>query len=145
MDLESLSKEQRDVGDAAEELVAQWFKSKGFWAFVVPKKTNGQPCDIIAGKGVEHKDAVFFVDAKHLRIEDKSFTFGRVEANQMTAMRLMELKGLKKKGFVIISEIDPSRALFLSYDRFIEETQKGSKSVKLESLEDMEEIICKYL
>lgn len=138
---------QNKLGSSTEEEIAEWFKAHQFVAFVVPKSRNGQPFDIIAVKQVSDEKVIFFgVDAKHLELSKKSFTFDRIEPNQKTSMRFARLLGgIKNLGFVIKSEIDPSRLLFLPYDRFVEEEINGAKSVKLESLEDMEEVLCKLL
>lgn len=53
---------QMIVGDSTEEKIAKYFQSKGYWAYILPKKIGGQPFDIIACRG---KDT-WFIDAKHL-------------------------------------------------------------------------------
>ena len=138
-----MATKQNEVGTKTEEYVRDWFKARGFWAALFPKSQNGQPCDIVAAKGVDGKDLVLFVDAKHMESRDKSFAFTRVESNQRTAFRLLQLRGVKNIGFAIQSEIDPSRLLFLSFDKYIEMEGMGLKSVELATLEDMEEVICK--
>lgn len=133
-----MSEIQRKLGDKSENYVANWFKAHKYWAYILPKKIGGQPFDIIAAR----LDKVWFADVKHLEEGKKSFTFDRIEPNQRTSMQYARNFCLIKNiGFIIQAEIDPSRLFWLSYDRFVEEEQNGAKSVKLETLEDMEELI----
>ena len=124
---------QLNVGNEAEDYIAKFFKSKGYWAYITPKKFNGQPIDIIAIKG---QDA-WLVDAKHLRKEDKSFPFSRIEPNQRNSMEYAKkFANITNVGFCICWDICPEKVFFLSYDKLIEIEEKGRKSAKIEELED---------
>lgn len=118
------------LGNGSEEYVAQWLKSKKYWAYILPKKVGGQPFDIIACK----ENIVWMVDVKH--IEDKaSFPFSRIEPNQRTSMRYArELANITNLGFVIKTNRDNLSLYFLSFDNLLELEKNGAKSVKIEAL-----------
>ena len=126
---------QLNVGNETEEYIAKFFKSKGYWAYITPKKFNGQPVDIIAGKD----NILWLVDAKHLRKEDKSFPFSRIEPNQRNSMKYAkDFANNQNLGFCICWDIYPEKVFFLHYDKLIELEEKERKSAKLEELEDFE-------
>ena len=125
-------------GRTTEEYIADCLFHKGYWVYVLPKKIGGQPFDIIALKD----NKILCVDAKHLEASKKSFTFDRIEPNQRTSMWMARNHAnIKELGFVIQAEIDLSRLFYLSYDKLLEEEQNGAKSVKLEALIDLTEIL----
>ena len=126
---------QLNVGNETEDYIAKFFKSKGYWAYITPKKFNGQPIDIIAIK----ESNAWLVDAKHLRKEDKSFPFSRIEPNQRNSMEYAKkFAKVENIGFCICWDICPGKVFFLHYDKLIEYEEKGRKSAKLEELEDFE-------
>jgi Holliday junction resolvase-like predicted endonuclease len=126
---------QLNVGNEAEKEVAEFFKKKGYWAYITPKKFNGQPVDIIAGKD----NILWLVDAKHLRKQDKSFDFSRIESNQRSTMKYAkEYANNQNVGFCVCWENCPEKIFFLHYDKLIEIEEKGRKSAKFEEMEDFE-------
>ena len=131
---------QQIKGDQTEKLIAiECFKKNGYWAYITPKKVNGQPVDIIALKN----NIIWLVDAKHIREGEKSFPFSRIEPNQIDSLNYAKQKGLKNIGFVICQDnlnavFSP---LFLSFDKLIDFMEKGLKSIKIELLEDFMEVL----
>lgn len=129
---------QLDLGNETEQEVAKFFKSKGFWSYITPKKVSGQPVDIIAIKNNEN----WLVDAKHLDMKKKSFPFSRIEANQVDSLTYArKFAGIKNVGFVICLENDYSKFFYLSYDKYLEIEQNGRKSAKIEELEDLGDLL----
>ena len=51
------------------------------------------------------------------------------------------ISDMQNMGFVIKWERDDSRLFFMSYDKYVQEAKKGSKSVKISDLELLEELI----
>lgn len=137
---------QDKVGRIAEKDVEKLFSSHGYWALLVQKGPNGQPFDLIAIKEKENKVYKWFVDVKHLRGKVASFTFDRIEANQLTSMKYARsFAGIKDNlGFVITPDLGESRYLYLPYDKLIEMKEKGLKSVKIADLENFEELLYAY-
>lgn len=132
---------QLDVGNEAEIKIGKFFQSKGYWAHIFQKKIVGQPVDIIAGKTDKKNEQTYLwlIDAKHLRKEDKSFSFSRIESNQKATLEYAKkFANLKNLGFCICWDIYPEKIFFLHYDKLVELEQKGAKSAKLEELEDFE-------
>lgn len=134
-----MSNKQNKVGKATENIIAQYFKSKRYWAFIVPKSINGQPFDVIA----LNKEKKWLVDAKHLEESEASFPFNRIEPNQITSMSYARIyAGIDKYlGFIIKWDREPNRLFYLDYDIFIELKEKGLKSIKISELKDMEDVI----
>lgn len=139
-----LNTKQNELGRKTEDMIAQFFKSKKYWAFVIPKKREGQPCDIIAIR----KDDVWIIDAKHLEENKASFSFSRIEPNQITSMKYMHIFANIEAhiGFIISWDREPNRLFYFDYDNFTDLSQKGLKSIKIEELDDMEDLIeCEQL
>lgn len=125
---------QLDVGNEAELKIGEFFRSKGYWAHIFGKKITGQPVDIIAAR----ENDVWLVDAKHLRKQETSFDFERIEANQRDTLGYAKyFAKIKNLGFCIYSEKFPKTIFYLSYDKLIELEEKGRKSVKFEEMEDL--------
>lgn len=146
-----MGQKQNKIGSICERLIAKHIFKKGYWVYDTPKGVGGQPVDLIIAKG----DTIWLLDAKHLELYDKSFPFSRVEPNQRTSMRMAKIHAnIKNLGFIIYwedsdnilnlpseAEIDPNRLFFLSYDKLIELENEGLKSVKLENLSKLGEIL----
>lgn len=133
-----MKSKQQIEGDKTEAIIAKVFKEKGYWAYITPRKVNGQPVDIIA-----MKDGVnWLVDAKHLEENKKSFPFSRVEANQIDSLTYAQQNnGIKNTGFVIGQENDGFKLFFLPFDKLIELMKNDVKSVKISDLEDFLEVL----
>lgn len=129
---------QNVLGRNTEQNVAEFFKKYYYWAFIIPKKIGGQPFDIIARK----ENSVWFIDAKHLEKDKASFPFDRIEPNQITSMNYAyKFANIKEKmGFIIEWERTQSFYFFdfLSLKGMIKE---GAKSIKIEKLVKLEEIL----
>lgn len=129
---------QNDIGRKTEESIANFFNKRKYWAFIIPKKINGQPFDIIARKGND----IWFVDAKHVNEKRLSFPFDDVEPNQESSMKVANIvAGIEDKmGFVIKSDYY-NDFFFLSYTKFKECKANGMKSVKILDLERLEDLV----
>ena len=133
-----MKSKQQIEGDNTEAIIAKTFKSKGYWAYITPKKTNGQPVDIIAMKG----NVNWLVDAKHLEETKKSFPFSRIEPNQIDSLTYAKQKsGIKNLGFVIGQENNGFKLFFLSFDKLIDLMKNDVKSIKISELEDFVELL----
>ncbi len=131
---------QEKLGKATEKLVVKTFKKFKYWAYLIPKKTGGQPCDIVAAK----KDKVYLVwlvDAKHVREQDVSFDFDRVEANQITSMRYArDFSGMENLGFVIFFDRD-KQLRYLPFEDYENFAKNGIKSVNMNNLALFAEVL----
>ena len=128
---------QIKLGNATEKNICKVFKNHKYWVYNLPKKANGQPCDVVALKD----NISWFVDGKHVRNEAVSFTFDRIEPNQLAAMEYAKnFAGLKNVGFVIF--FDRTKKLYwFSYDKYIYMKRFGKKSVNYEELEEFESLL----
>lgn len=118
---------QLKIGNNTEDNTSSFFRQKGFWVHKMPKTQNGQSVDMIA---IREKFFMVF-DAKHVRKEDISFTFSRIESNQETSMDYM--KNFAKipsdrLGFVIHFE-RLEEYKFLPYDTYLDLKSQGVKSI----------------
>lgn len=127
------------LGKRAEKNVEQFFKSKRYWAFLIPKGVNGQPFDLIARK----KDDVWFCDVKHVEEEKASFVFERIEPNQITSMKYAQkIAQIEKNlGFIIVWERDTDKLFFIEWSDIDEMMKKGIKSKKINELKELEELL----
>lgn len=133
-----MKSKQLEFGNETEDKVALLFKKKHYWSYITPKKLGGQPVDIIA---ISDKGK-WLVDAKHLEETEKSFPFSRIEANQLTTMQYARgYAGVQGLGFVICVGNDFDKFYFLSYDKYLDLSQKGLKSAKIGLLEDFEVVL----
>ena len=130
---------QKKLGNATEKNITDIFKKNKYWSLIIPPSPAGQPFDIIARKN----NFTWFVDAKHLEESKASFSFDRIEPNQITSMNYAYLiSNIKDRmGFIIEWERDLSRHFYLSWDKYLSMSQKGSKSIPIEELEVLEELI----
>ena len=126
---------QLQVGNDAEKYVKEIFKKYGYWAYNTPKSKDGsQPVDIIAMKA----NINWLVDVKHVREDEISFPFSRIEPNQLTCMDYAKnFANLKLLGFVIVFE-RINKCVYLPYIRFLTLKEQGRKSVNANELYDLE-------
>jgi len=118
------------VGADTENLIVNFYKSKGFWVYLTPRKTNGQPIDIIAIKRNEH----WLIDSKHVRENECSFPFDRIEPNQVMSMTYArKYANIDNLGFGIYFERN-KQLYYLSYDKYMEMSKKGLKSANMNDL-----------
>lgn len=117
---------QLQVGNDAERFVKEIFKKYGYWAYNTPKGKDGsQPVDIIAMKA----NLNWLIDVKHVRQEEISFPFSRIEANQLTCMDYAKnFANIKRLGFAIVFE-RTNACVFLPYIKYLELKESGRKSV----------------
>ncbi len=129
---------QNIVGNSTELKLANFLRENGYWAYVVPKKVGGQPCDVIACR----YNNVWLIDAKHLEKEKASFTFDRVEPNQRTAMTYAhEFAKISHTGFAIYWE-RTYKFYYLPFDTITELEKNKGKSIKIEDLIELGEALC---
>lgn len=126
-------------GNRDENIVINLFKNHKYWAHNFAKDSSGaQPVDVIAIK----ENCNWLVDVKNVRKEDVSFPFSRIEPNQKTCMDFARnWARIKNLGFVICFERSNLKPLFLSYDKYLEMSEKGLKSVKMTDLEELEGLL----
>ena len=129
---------QNIVGKKTEDFIHDFFKQHKFWVFIIPKSVKGQPFDIIARKGDTNN--IWFIDAKHLESDKASFSFSRIEPNQITSMRYAEyFCGITKQmGFVIYWERTNS-LYYMDWQKFKQFDSDGKKSIKITELEKFDE------
>ena len=129
------------IGRTTEKNIVEYFEKHKFWAFNVPKGINGQPFDIIARR----KNQVWFIDAKHLVYSKASFPFDRIEPNQETTMDYAKIVAdiQDNMGFVIEWERTPGKFYYLSHEIYKEMKKLGEKSVKINSLPVLGDLICR--
>lgn len=127
---------QNDLGRKSEVKVCSFFGNKKYMAYAIPKGINGQPFDVFAHR----KQYSWYVDVKHLEDNKFSFPFSRIEPNQITSMKyakyVAEMDGIF--GFVIDWCND---LYFLDFDSFCDFKNQGQKSVKIEFLPRLEELV----
>ena len=132
---------QEKLGRATEKLVCKTFKQHGYWCYNIPKKVEGQPCDIVAAKKNGTTFLVWLVDAKHIRNEDVSFTFDRIEPNQITSMRYArDFSKLENLGFVIFFDRDKQLRWF-AFENYEELAKNGVKSINMANLTLFTEVL----
>lgn len=131
---------QMEVGSATEKFVAKTLKKYGYWVYIIPKKVNGQPCDIVAGKGGK-KTMMWNVDAKHVEEQKTSFSFDRIEPNQISSFGYSSsFAKLENVGFAIFFE-RTKKLYWFSYQNFIKYSQLGYVSVNMNELPEFEEVL----
>lgn len=136
-----MGKEQLLVGKTCEEIVVNMLRSKHYWVYRTPLKTNGQPIDIIAAKGLENKEVIYLLDAKHVREQEPSFAFSRIEPNQWASLDYAQnFAKLSNLGFAILFE-RTGDVYWLSYQLAKSLKDSGVKSVKLTVLPRFMEVI----
>ena len=134
-----VNSKQLQVGNDAEQYIADFLFKKGYMSIIIPKKMSGQPCDIVACKG--GKEA-WMIDAKHLSKNEASFSFDRIEPNQLTTMMIAKnFANMNNLGFVIKWDREESKLFFLSYEELVDLKKNGAKSVKIGLLRDFKEMI----
>ena len=131
---------QLKLGSATEKFIAKTLRNFGYWVYNMPMKTSGQPCDIFAAKGGKTV-LVWLIDGKHVRTDEVSFTFARVEPNQISSMRYAtEFAKLTNVGFCVFFDRD-KKLRWLSFDKFTTMQKDGAKSVNMSELEFFEEVL----
>ena len=127
-------------GNKTEKFVAKTMKKYGYWTYVIPKKINGQPCDVFAAKGGK-KTIVWNIDAKHVEEGKVSFTFDRIEPNQHTSFSYaITFANLDNCGFAIY--FDRTKKLYwFSYYDYLRYNMCGCKSVNMNDLLEFEEVL----
>lgn len=132
-----MNSKQLTVGNESEITIEEFLRQKHYYVYVTPKKVGGQPVDIIALKN----DTNWLLDAKHVREEECSFTFNRIEPNQIVSLDYAyNWAGIENRGFAIIFDRDSS-IRYLSYQKWLEMDKNGLKSVNLNELPLLEDIV----
>lgn len=133
-----ISKQMKN-GNKSERDVGWLFQANGFWAHNFAKSQSGsQPVDLVAIRGND----CWLVDVKHVREEESSFPFSRIEPNQLTCFDYARnFAKIQNLGFVICFERFDLKPLLLTYDKYLEMDKKGLKSVKMSDLEALEEYL----
>ena len=129
---------QNIEGKATEKFVAKTLKKHGYWATILPKKNDGgQPCDVIGLKNNEN----WLIDAKHVREQEVSFPFDRIEPNQHASFQYAKgFANIKNTGFAIFFERD-KQLYWLPYETYLRMAEKGEKSINMKYLTLLEEVL----
>ncbi len=131
---------QIKLGTATEKFIAKTLKNYGYWVYNMPKKTNGQPCDIVAIKG-GNSFLAWLIDGKHVRDEEVSFSFNRIEANQISSMNYAHnYAKINNIGFCIFFDRDKQLRWF-PFEKYLDMYNKGFKSVNMNDLELFTEVL----
>lgn len=134
-----MSKQTKN-GATGEQRTAKLFNKRGYWAHVLAKTQDGsQPFDVIAVKRNENGTTVWMVDSKWINDQKASFTFTRVEANQLSSMEYaIRFAGIDERnvGFVLFFERDEDNPKFLSFTTLEDEMGRGKKSFNMAELPD---------
>ena len=131
------------LGNKTEKTASSIFREKGYWVYNCPKSSSGsQPFDLIAIKGGwEYK--VWFIDGKHVRKDEVSFTLNRIEPNQWASMEYAnQFAQIRSEtlGFVIQFE-RTGEFYWLPYETALDMKNNGVKSINLSKLQLLEEVI----
>lgn len=129
--------EQIKIGTQFEKNLAKLLQKYKFWVYNMPVKTNGQPCDIVAIR----KNIAFLIDSKHVDTNKVSFTFDRIEPNQIAALAYAyNYAGIQNVGFAIYFERD-REWYWLSYQTFLYMHNLGEKSANKSLLQKFVEVL----
>lgn len=131
------------IGNRTERTVSNIFRKKGYWVYNCPKsQTGSQPCDLLAIKGGEHY-IVWFVDGKHVRQNEVSFSLDRIEPNQWASMEYASgfaKVNVENMGFAIRFE-RTQEFYWLSYKDALELVKNNQKSINLNKLRLLEDTL----
>ena len=131
---------QIKLGNATEKFIAKTLRNAGYWCYNIPKKVGGQPCDLFAFK--EGKSTlVWLIDGKHVSSDKVSFTFDRIEPNQISAFAYArDFAKAKRMGFAIYFE-RTKKLYWFHFNDYVKYTQLGMKSVNMSDLTEFEEVL----
>ena len=135
------------IGNKTEKTISDVFREKGYWVYNCPRSTSGsQPFDLIAIRGCDKVSGghiVWFVDGKHVRSNEVSFKFDRIEPNQIISMeyaRDFAKINVDNMGFAIEFE-RTNNFYWLPYEMAVECLKNNEKSVNLNRLTLLEEVL----
>lgn len=134
------------VGTETETKVVNEFAKRNYWAYNFPRNKNGQqPVDVLAIR-FTNGSKIWFIDAKHVRTQEVSFSFDRIEDDQLTSMwYVTEIAKFPKDNVGFVIEFDRLGALYwLPYEKYLEMDKNGKKSVNYKELELFLEVLNKY-
>lgn len=131
------------IGNKTEKTVSSVFRQHGYWVYNCPKsQTGAQPFDLIAIRGGENY-IVWFVDGKHVRQNEVSFTLDRIEPNQWASMEYASgfaKVNVENMGFAIEFE-RTNEFYWLSYKDALELVKNNQKSINLNKLRLLEDTL----
>lgn len=132
------------IGNDCEQNVVNVLRECGYWVYRTPRGNSGnQPVDIIAARGDMLYTSFYLIDAKHVRNEEISFPFDRIEVNQITTMLYASTYAqlnVNNMGFAIIFD-RTGDIYWFPYKQYCKLFNQGRKSVKLAELELLKEIV----
>ena len=133
------SKQLENGTQTEKDIVNKLFRKYGYWSYLTVSTATGQPVDIIVIKGLENGYTnSWLVDAKNVDENKCSFTFDRIEPNQIMSLEYAKkFSNIKNIGFAIWFRRSDIGAFFLPYDKFIEMKEMGLKSVNMSQLEPL--------
>lgn len=141
-----MTKTNTKIGSASEKSVSSLYRERGYWVYNCPKSLTGaQPVDLIAIKKKENY-IVWFADSKHLESSKASFTFDRIEPNQIASLTyLNNFAGVDVDTLGFVIDYDRTETYYwLPFEKYLEMNREGAKSVKMEELEEFEKELDKY-
>lgn len=134
------------IGNKTEKTTSSIFRENGYWVYNCPKSQSGsQPFDLIAIKGGINY-IVWFVDGKHVREKEASFKLDRIEPNQWSSMEYASgfaKVNVENMGFAIEFE-RTNEFYWLSYKDALEMLKSNIKSINLNKLRLLEEVLSEY-
>lgn len=126
-----------NIGNKTERQIISVFNKYGYWVYNTPHKVNGQPVDIIAIR----KNNAWLVDAKHLESRSASFSFDRIEPNQITTcLYASTFAQIDNVGFAIEYE-RTGGVYWFPFKKYQELDKQGCKSVKIADLSLLEDYL----
>lgn len=136
------------IGNKTEKTISSILRGKGYWVYNCPRSSSGsQPVDFIAiKKNNSNMYVCWLIDGKHVRENEVSFAFSRIEPNQISS--LMYANGfshIDKNNLGFAIEFERTGLFYwLPFGTYLEKAEKGQKSVNLKDLELLEEELNKY-
>lgn len=131
---------QIKLGNATEKFIIKTLRNHGYWVYNIPMKATGQPCDIIAVKG-GNAFVVWLIDGKHVRDEQVSFTFARIEPNQISSMSYAhDFAKIENIGFCVFFDRDKQLRWF-PFAEYRKLSEAGEKSVNMNNLKLFTEVL----
>ena len=134
------------IGNKTERTVSSIFRENGYWVYNCPKSQSGsQPFDLIAIRGGNNY-LVWFVDGKHVRQNEVSFKLERIEPNQLASMEYAsQFAKLNANNMGFAIQFERTGVFYwLSYESALELLKNEEKSVNLNKLRLLEEVLHEY-
>lgn len=136
------------IGNKTEKTISSILRQYGYWVYNCPRSTSGaQPVDFIAfKKNSKDKYIVWLIDGKHVRVQEASFPFARIEPNQIVSLQYahdFSRVDIENLGFAI--EFERTGVFYwFPFETYLKQAKNGQKSVNLKDLDLFEKELDKY-